>query len=166
MTVSVTTCAIVGGQTRGNGRQDITSSVRLPSLRGWAKLLVLLCCDRNADLPKFVGSVGIILPWCGSFKGDLIGDNMFTTDLRLQSFCAKRLADRSARVDPSKLSGGGRVVASPLSLGFSNLFRNKSLPWYALRPTFRIVSTTRKCSFSLAICCAFKFVAQFVYEKA
>jgi hypothetical protein len=54
-------------------------------------------------------------------------------------------------------------VALPSPLGINCLFHNKPLPWRALRPTFRILSATRRCSFNLAICCTSKSVSQFVF---
>jgi len=49
-----------------------------------------------------------------------------------------------------ELIGGGGIGA-PLPLGYNNLFLNQLLPWWALRPTFRVLLVTRKCSFSLEI---------------
>ncbi len=49
-------------------------------------------------------------------------------------------------------------------LGFNSLFFNQPLPCRALRPAFRILSATRRCSFSLEICWASKSTAQLIFS--
>jgi hypothetical protein len=44
------------------------------------------------------------------------------------------------------------------------LFLNQPLPYRALYLTFRILLATRKCSFSLKICWAFKSAAQLIFS--
>jgi hypothetical protein len=66
------------------------------------------------------------------------------------SFCICGPTYRLIRALPSELIRGGGTRALP-PLGFNSLFLNQSLPWCVLRLAFRILSVTRKFSFSLEI---------------
>jgi hypothetical protein len=79
-----------------------------------------------------------------------------------RSFCTCGPANRLDRMLPSELFRSGGTGAPPL-LGLNNLFLNQPLFWRALRPTFRILSATRKCSFRLEIYWASKSTAQLIF---
>ncbi len=126
-------------------------------------LLSSFVLQSQCDLPRAAGSAGAPLLYCGSFKGKLFDVNGLTPDWESRLFCANILAYQSTRADPSSLCDGERAMAPPPPLGFKSLFQNNPLPWCASWPAFWILSATRICSFSLEICCASKFVAQFVF---
>jgi hypothetical protein len=52
-----------------------------------------------------------------------------TTSQMTRSFCANKLADRTTRTRPPRLSDGKRTKASLSLSRFKNLFYNKPLPW-------------------------------------
>ncbi len=88
---------------------------------------------------------------------------MHVPDRITWSFGACEPTNRVVRALSSELIGneGARV---PSLLGINGLFFNQPLPCRALRPAFRILSTTIRCSFSLEICWASKSVAQLIFS--
>jgi hypothetical protein len=78
------------------------------------------------------------------------------------SFCTNGPTSHLVKAFPSELIEGGRTGAPP-SLGFNNLFLNQLLLWRVLSLAFRILLTTRKCSFNLEICWASKSRTQHVF---
>jgi hypothetical protein len=154
------------GMRRGScdcGGRWTFSSLWLPLLLDRATSSVLMkssCCTEPLRVTK---TTGALLPWFGFFRGGLSTEGMHVLDRVTRSFYTCGPIDRLVRVLPSELIGSGRTgVPSPL--GFNNLLLNQPLPWRALRPAFRILSATRRCSFSLEICWASKPAAQLIFS--
>jgi hypothetical protein len=148
---SATPCV---GMRRGScdcGGRWTFSSLWLPLLPDRATSSILVKSGYYAELLRVTKTAGALLPWSGFFKGGLSTEGMHVLERVTRSFCTCEPTDRLVRVLPSELIGSGRTgVPSPL--GFNNLLLNQPLPWHALRPAFRILSATRRCSFSLEIC--------------
>jgi hypothetical protein len=136
-------------------------------------------CDRHHSLVKlfhqfFRGVIAVLilqepprpLALCfhdlNFFGGGFFSEEMHVLDRISRSFCTCGPTDRLVRAFPFKLIGG-RGTRAPPPLGFNILFLNQSLPWRALRPTFRILSMTRKCSFNLEFCWASKSIAHLIF---
>jgi hypothetical protein len=88
---------------------------------------------------------------------------MHVPDRITWSFGACEPTDRVVRALSSELIGN-EGAGVPSLLGFNSLFFNQLLPCHALRLAFRILSATRRCSFSLKICWASKSAAQLIFS--
>jgi hypothetical protein len=150
-TASITPCV---GARKGScncaGRWT-SSSLWPPSLPGQVTSSVLSRSGRRIDPPRDAKIASILLPWSGFFEGGLSDEGMHVPNRISRSFCTCGPTDRLIGVLPYELIRCGRTRASPLPLGFNSLFLNQPLPWRALCPAFQILSTIRKCSFSLEI---------------
>jgi hypothetical protein len=106
---------------------------------------------------------GALLLESGFFRDELSNEGMHVPDRVTRSFGTCRPTYRVVRVLSLELirNEGAGVLSS---LGFNNLFLNQPLPYRALYLTFRILLATRKCSFSLKICWAFKSAAQLIFS--
>jgi hypothetical protein len=62
-----------------------------------------------------------------------------------------------------KLIASEGAVTTPPPLGFRSLLHNLPSPWRMLHPTFQILSTTKKYSFSLETCRASKSKFDFIF---
>jgi hypothetical protein len=130
-------------------------------------------CDYHRSLVEllhqfFQGAVVALIlqelpkPLMFCFKGGLPNEGMHVLDRVSRLFYTCGPTDRLVKTLPSKPIEGGGSRASP-PLGFNSLFLNQPLPWRVLHPTFWILSTTKKCSFSLEICSSSKSTAQLIF---
>jgi len=137
-------------------------SLWLPSLPHWATSLVLSGSSRHIDPPRATKTASTLLLWSGFFGGRLFGEGMHISNWVSQSFCTYGPTNRLVRALLSE-SIGGRGIGALSPLALNNLFLNQPLPWHAVRLAFRILSTTRKCLFSLEICWSSKSIAQLIF---
>jgi hypothetical protein len=108
-------------------------------------------------------TAGALLLEFGFFRDGLSNEGMHVSDQVTWSFGACGPTDRVIRALSSELIGN-EGAGVPSSLGFNSLFFNQPLPCHALRPAFRTLSATRRCSFSLEICWASKSAAQLIFS--